>query len=93
MKLNLDDYKVHRTAVHTMLNTRGHDEYRNVASLYSATSACPIFVVYLHVGELIGYNEWIMKNLSTVANFYDYTEIIGEAGMDIKQFEVKSGRE
>jgi hypothetical protein len=93
VKLNLDDYKGHRIGVHTTLNTRGHAEYQSVSSMYAATSACPIFVVYLLIGEVVGYNEWIMQHLKDMAEFYEYTEIVGEAGVDCKQFEVKSGRE
>ena len=58
--------------------------------MYAATSACPIFVVYLYIGEVIGYNEWLMKSLDSVAKFYDYTEIIGESEIDCKQFEVRN---
>jgi hypothetical protein len=60
--------------------------------MYAATSACPIFVVYLYIGEVIGYNEWLMTSLDSVAKFYDYTEIIGESEIDCNQFEVKDGR-
>lgn len=88
MKLNLDDYKAHREAVKTTLATRGASEYVSVSAMYAATGACPIFVVYLYVGELIGYNEWLMKSLHNMAKFYDYTEIVGEAIIDMKQFEV-----
>ena len=90
MKLDLSDYVAHREAVYSTLNNRGHGEYKSVSSMYSATSACPIFVVYLYIGELIGYNEWIIERLESVAKFYDYTEIIGEAKIDCKQFEVRN---
>jgi hypothetical protein len=88
MKLNLDEYKAHREPVKLTLATRGDGEFKSVSAMYAATGACPIFVVYLHIGELIGYNEWLMDRLHAMAKFYDYTDIIGEATIDMKQFEV-----
>jgi hypothetical protein len=88
MKLNLDEYSAHREPVKLTLATRGEREFISVSAMYAATGACPIFVVYLYIGELIGYNEWLMERLRKMAEFYDYTEIVGEAMIDMKQFEV-----
>lgn len=87
MKLNIDEYKVHRESVATTLATRGQQEFKNVCSMYAATGACPVFVVYLFVGEIIGFDDWLMESLHRMAQFYDYNEIIGEATIDLKQFE------
>jgi hypothetical protein len=89
MRLNLDEYSAHRNPIKLTLTTRGEKEFASVSAMYAATGACPIFVVYLHVGELIGYNDWLMERLHKMAEFYDYTEIVGEATIDTKQFEVK----
>ena len=89
MKLDIDEYKAHREPVRLTLAARGHDAHQSIASMYAATGACPIFVVYLFVGEIVGYNEWLMKQMLSVASFYDYRQIIGQSEIDLRQFEVE----
>ena len=89
MKLNIDEYSAHRKPIKTTLDNRGHYDFKSVASMYAATCACPIFVAYLYAGEVVGYNDWLIKRMKETAEFYDYTSISGDASIDMSQFEVK----
>jgi len=42
--------------------------------------------VYFYIGEIIGFNPWIIIRMKALSKFYGYTEIISNSTMDLKQF-------
>lgn len=75
MKIKIDDYAFNRPLVKNLLNRKGMDSYKDIASEFAVTSGCPIFVVYYFIGEIIGYNEWIVDRMQKIAKFYNYSSI------------------
>lgn len=75
MKINIDDYSHNRKYVLNLLERKGRDSYKYIASEFAVTSGCPVFVVYYFIGEQIGFNEWIIDRMQKLAGFYGYTKI------------------
>lgn len=50
------------------------------------TAGIPIFTTYFYIGEIIGFDPWMVTRMKALAKFYRYTEITANTNIDLKQF-------
>ena len=86
MKVEIEQYAANRKLVKNLLQRKGNDSYKDIASEFSVTASIPVFVTYFYIGEIIGFNPWIVQRMKALSKFYGYTEIIVETDLDLKQF-------
>jgi len=75
MKIKIDDYAHNRILVKNLLKVKGNDSYKHIASEFSVVSGCPVFVTYYFIGEEIGFNDWIIQRMVSLAKFYNYSKV------------------
>ena len=76
MKLDIEEYAGHRVFIKIELDKKGHDKYQEIASYYSALSSIPVYCAYYYIGEIVGFDSWLIIRMDEISKFYGYTEIV-----------------
>jgi len=75
VKINVDDYSYNRVLVESLIKRKGAHNYKEIASEYAVVACCPVFVVYYFIGEQLGFDDWTIKRMQSIAKFYQYTSV------------------
>lgn len=86
MKIEIEQYSENRVFVQNLIDRKGVDSYKDIASEFAVISAIPVFVVYFYIGEIIGFNPWIIERMKALSKFYGYTEVVSDFDIDLDQF-------
>lgn len=87
MKIDIEQYAQNRILVRNLVDRKGVDSYKDIASEFAVTASVPVFVVYYYIAEIVGFNDWIIARMKSLSQFYGYTEVLVVKNIvDLKQF-------
>jgi uncharacterized membrane protein (DUF485 family) len=82
----MEDHAPSRILIKKLIDRKGEDAYKDFAPEFAVIAGIPVFTVYFYIGEIIGFNPWLITRMKAVSKFYGYTEIISDYNIDLKQF-------
>lgn len=78
MKININHYRSCKELLQHFLNMFPNSDKYHLVTEFSATQGIPLIIVYYFLGEIIGFNDKILKEIENHKKFYDIKELIGE---------------
>jgi hypothetical protein len=79
MKIDLNNYAVHRIFIKQQYLKNNDKDIRPFASVYSCSTHCPLIAVLHFLAEFNGYSKEMCDIIDSISKFYGYKEIKGQS--------------